>query len=62
MARETPGVRLFESLPVFCDAQTCFQSGDLGPFYWSWGHLNEEGSARLLHAFLPWLHKTIGGE
>ncbi len=60
MAREDPRVELFESLPVFCDAENCYQSGDGGPYYWSWGHLNNRGSARLLEAFLPWLRHVLG--
>ena len=52
-------MQLFESLPVFCDRKNCYQSGDAGPYYWSWGHLNDRGSARLLEAFLPWLRQAL---
>jgi len=55
VARETPGNPLFDALPLFCDSDFCYQSDDRGPLYWSWGHLNERGSARLLNTFLPWL-------
>jgi hypothetical protein len=58
-ARGASGVSIFESVPVFCDATTCFQSDDRGPLYFAWGHINERGSARLLNAFLPWLQSTI---
>ena len=58
-ARGAPGVAIFESVPVFCDATTCFQSDDRGPLYYAWGHINERGSARLLNAFLPWLQQTV---
>jgi peptidoglycan/LPS O-acetylase OafA/YrhL len=60
VARETPAGALFDTLPVFCDSDFCYQSDDRGPLYWWWGHLNERGSARLLAAFLPWLR--TGGE
>jgi peptidoglycan/LPS O-acetylase OafA/YrhL len=56
VAQETPVVPLFDALPLFCDSQFCYQWDDHGPLYWWWGHLNERGSARLLDAFLPWLH------
>ena len=56
-ARGAPGVAIFESVPVFCDATTCFQSDDRGPLYYAWGHINERGSARLLTAFLPSLRE-----
>ncbi len=60
MARDTPGVvTLFESVPVFCDATLCYQSDDRGPLFWSWGHVNERGSSRLLGSFLPWLQQTV---
>ncbi len=58
-ARGVPGGAIFESVPVFCDATTCFQSDDRGPLYYGWGHINERGSERLLNAFLPWLESTI---
>ena len=58
-ARGVSGVSIFESVPIFCDATTCFQSDDRGPLYYGWGHINERGSARLLHAFLPWLRQTV---
>jgi peptidoglycan/LPS O-acetylase OafA/YrhL len=59
VVREDPRVQLFESLPVFCDTKNCYQSGDAGPYYWSWGHLNDRGSARLLEVFLPWLRQAL---
>ena len=58
-AHGAPGVAIFESVPVFCDAMTCFQSDDRGPLYFAWGHINERGSERLLNAFLPWLRQTV---
>jgi peptidoglycan/LPS O-acetylase OafA/YrhL len=58
-ARGAPGVSIFESVPVFCDATTCHQSDDLGPLYYAWGHVNERGSVRLLNAFLPWLKQSL---
>ena len=58
-AHGASGVAIFESVPVFCDAATCFQSDDRGPLYYAWGHINERGSLRLLNAFLPWLESTI---
>jgi peptidoglycan/LPS O-acetylase OafA/YrhL len=58
-ARGAPGVSIFESVPVFCDATMCHQSDERGPLYYAWGHINERGSARLLHAFLPWLQQTV---
>ena len=61
IVREDPAVRLFESMPVFCDKDTCFQWDAAGSLYWSWGHLNDRGSARLLDAFLPWLRQVIAG-
>jgi peptidoglycan/LPS O-acetylase OafA/YrhL len=61
VVRADPRIRLFESLPVFCDADYCHQWDDAGPYYWSWGHLNDRGSARLLEAFLPWLRQVPGG-
>jgi peptidoglycan/LPS O-acetylase OafA/YrhL len=61
ITREDPKVRLFESLPAFCDKDTCFQWDDAGPLYWSWGHLNDRGSARLLNTFLPWLRQVLAG-
>ena len=57
-ARGASGVSIFESVPVFCDAAMCYQSDDRGPLYYSWGHVNERGSVRLLNAFLPWLQQT----
>ena len=60
-ARGASGVSIFESVPVFCDATTCYQSDDRGPLYFAWGHVNERGSARLLGAFLPWLRQTVRG-
>ena len=58
-ARGVAGVSIFESVPVFCDATTRFQSDDRGPLYYGWGHINERGSARLLNAFLPWLRQNV---
>ena len=58
-ARGASGVSIFESVPVFCDVTTCYQSDDRGPLYFAWAHLNERGSARLLSAFLPWLRQTV---
>ena len=58
-ARGVPGVSIFESVPVFCDANTCYQSDEHGPLYYGWGHINERGSARLLDAFLPWLRQAV---
>jgi peptidoglycan/LPS O-acetylase OafA/YrhL len=58
-ARGAAGVVIFESVPVFCDATTCFQSDERGPLYYAWGHINERGSMRLLNAFLPWLIQRL---
>jgi peptidoglycan/LPS O-acetylase OafA/YrhL len=61
LVREDPKVRLFDSLLAFCDRELCYQWGDAGSYYWSWGHLNDRGSARLLGVFLPWLRQALGG-
>jgi hypothetical protein len=58
-ARGASGVSIFESVPVFCDATTCYQSDERGPLYYGWGHVNQRGSERLLNAFLPWLRQTV---
>ena len=60
-ARGAPGVSIFETVPVFCDAETCYQSDDRGPLYYGWGHVNERGSAKLLSVFLPWLRRAMAG-
>jgi peptidoglycan/LPS O-acetylase OafA/YrhL len=57
--KQQPSVYLFDSLPAFCDQTICHQWDDRGPLYWSWGHVNERGSARLLDRFLPWLRTTV---
>lgn len=60
-ARGESGVSIFESVPVFCDDEVCYQSDEHGPLYYGWGHINERGSAKLLSAFLPWLRKAVPG-
>jgi peptidoglycan/LPS O-acetylase OafA/YrhL len=54
-----PGVFLFDSVPVFCDAVLCYQSDAQGPLYYGWAHVNERGSVKLLDAFLPWLKEKV---
>jgi peptidoglycan/LPS O-acetylase OafA/YrhL len=52
-------VAIYESLSVFCDEQYCHQSDKEGALYWSWAHVNERGSLRVLRDFLPWLQRNV---
>ncbi len=60
MVKVSPGTALFDSLPSFCDAQYCYQSDSDGALYWTWAHVNERGSLRVLKDFLPWVAKRLG--
>ena len=57
LASESPTTLLFDALPLYCDSAYCYQSDERGPLYWSWGHVNERGSEKILRAFLPWLRE-----
>lgn len=59
MAHQKADVFVFDSLPSFCDAEVCDQSDKEGLLFWSWAHINERGSARVLANFLPWLHSVV---
>jgi peptidoglycan/LPS O-acetylase OafA/YrhL len=59
MTRNRPETALYDSLSVFCDARYCYQSDDKGALFWSWAHVNERGSLRVLRDFLPWVHRNV---
>jgi hypothetical protein len=57
LASEDPRVRLYDPLPVFCATDDCSQSDDRGVFFWSSGHVNPRGSARMLRDFQRWMRR-----
>ena len=59
MAAGKPNAAVFDSMGPLCDATYCRQGDAQGLLFWSWAHVNERGSLRILNDFLPWLHKTV---
>jgi peptidoglycan/LPS O-acetylase OafA/YrhL len=55
----SPRSTVYETLPVFCDAEFCYQSDTQGAMFWSWAHVNERGSLRILQDFLPWIRREV---
>ena len=59
LAREAPGASVYDSSRMFVDNEYYRQSDDQGALFWSWAHINERGSLRVLRDFLPWLYRTV---
>ncbi len=61
VAKGNPNIAVYDSVPGFCDGEYCYQSDSQGVLFWSFAHVNERGSARVLEDFLPWLDKVLRG-
>jgi hypothetical protein len=59
LAAKAPNVAVFDSFPSLCDAEFCYQADERGFLFWSWAHVNERGSLRVLKNFLPWFNDNL---
>lgn len=55
--RRNPGVLIYDTLPVFCDAINCRAKDEKNIYYIDKDHLSLSGSRRVLIDFLGWIKK-----